>query len=142
MNRIVLPVSRLAVCRSVGVRTLTRPITIQQTKVTTTITDADTPIPLGREGITETFVTSEIHKVGVVTQREVVDAEGNVKRETIPPEKWDADLASSSEEIVKAEKHEDHKGPLSMKALQEKTLKKLLEKETKLSTAKPANENQ
>lgn len=88
----------------------------------------------------ETFVTSEIHKLGVVTQREVVDAEGNVKRETIPPEKWDADLASTSEEIVKAERHEDHKGPLNMKDLQDKSLKRLLEKDQKMSTAKPSNQ--
>jgi hypothetical protein len=57
MNRFILPVSRLAVCRSIGVRTLVRPITVQQTKTetVTTITDADTPIPLGREGITGEF---------------------------------------------------------------------------------------
>lgn len=86
----------------------------------------------------ETFVTSETHKVGVVTQKEVVDAEGNVTRQTIPPEKWDADLASTSEEIVKAEK--EHKGPVSMKEMQDKSLKHLKEKELKMSEAKPANE--
>ena len=62
--------------------------------------------------------------------------------EEFPPEKWDADLASSSEEIVKAEKHEDHKGPVNMKALQEKTVQTLVEKETKLKEAKPSHENQ
>jgi len=86
-------------------------------------------------------MTSEIHKMGVVTQREVVDAEGNVRRETIPPEKWDADLASSSEEIVKAERHEDHKGPFNLKDLQEKSLKKLLEKEQKMGNTKSSNEH-
>lgn len=86
----------------------------------------------------ETFVTAEVHKVGVVTQREVVDAEGNVRRETIPPEKWDADLASTSEEIVKAERHEEHKGPINMKDMQEKSIKKLVEKEQKLNGVQQA----
>ena len=82
--------------------------------------------------------------MGVVTQREVVDAEGNVKRETVPPEKWDADLASSSEEIVKAERHEDNKskGPVDMKEMQQKSLEHLLEKEKKLDTAQPAKEEE
>jgi len=138
-----MAVSRLAVCRSIGARTVVRPITVQKTTQTTvtTITDSDTAIPLGRDDITETFVTSEIHKIGVVTQREVVDAEGNVTRETIPPAKWDADLASTSEEIIKAEKHDDHKGPFSMKDLQDKSLKRLAEKDRKLNEAKPTSKN-
>lgn len=97
-------------------------------------------------------MTSETHKVGVVTQKEYIDggmslvimlvcllsymlADGTVKRQTIPPEKWDADLASTSEEIIKAERKHPGKD-ISMENLQKKSLKGLEEKEQKMAHAK------
>lgn len=61
--------------------------------------------------------------------------DGNIKRQTIPPQKWDADLASTSEEIIKAERRDGGKD-ISMEKLQKKSLKGFEEKEQKLAKAK------
>jgi hypothetical protein len=60
-----------------------------------------------------------------------------VRRETIPPAKWDPDLASTSEEIVKAER----KSPKSMAAMQKKSLKRLEEQEKKMASVKKTDED-
>jgi len=88
----------------------------------------------------DVFVTSETHKVGVVTQREYYDKDGNLRRETIPSQKWDPDMASASEEIIRAERKEGEKFH-SFADMQTKSLKGLDEKEEKLAKAKSKPED-
>ena len=135
--------SRMILSRAASLSVRSRPITsITQTTVKQTTTVSDDPNVAAAaagimEGVTETFTTSEMNKLGVVTQKEVIDGDGKITRQTIPPSKWDADLASTSEEIVKAERSKGK--DISMEKLQQKSLKGIEEKEKKMANAKKNN---
>jgi len=77
----------------------------------------------------ETYVSSEIHKVNVVRQKEVSSSDGTPKKVTIPPTLWDEDYGSASEAIVKAEKGIEGALP-SFQEMQATTIKTIKHKES------------